>query len=413
MLRAHQTILSACSPYFEMLLIKNAHPHPIIYLKDVNYIEMKALLDFMYKGEVNVSQNLLPMFLKTAEALQIRGLTDNNTLNSRGDGVSEFRKERQPEQDAPPHEKRKRKSSNNCDTPTSNPERYNDNSQAPTNFKSVVPKLNPITTQDKEPSVDDMRVSSPVVKQEIPQDGGSPLVDSYHCMSEALQTPYNTEQPKSYHHRQQKSSSSSVTLEFLLQDPDLKDRPWDNTRLHQDDISWTGLNTDLENAWKMQSYGDQFEQSLTAGGRSNLSTIPSMFSRAPLPIPPELVSKPSTSAQAQECSVIQKTVTSSVPPPTKGMGRKGSRFRPNWLDSYVWLQYEERENRMYCKFCRKWSSNMPDIRTSFAEGSSNFRLEIVNHHDKCKAHRLCVAKELEAETRNRTNVKEDEGGLTH
>lgn len=36
---------------------------------------------------MNVGQNMLPMFLKTAESLQVRGLTENNTLNPKVSNV--------------------------------------------------------------------------------------------------------------------------------------------------------------------------------------------------------------------------------------------------------------------------------------------------------------------------------------
>lgn len=48
-------------------------------LKDTGYKELEALLQFMYRGEVNVRQEELAMFLKTAEMLQIKGLTGSES----------------------------------------------------------------------------------------------------------------------------------------------------------------------------------------------------------------------------------------------------------------------------------------------------------------------------------------------
>uniref|UniRef100_T1ILI6 BTB domain-containing protein n=1 Tax=Strigamia maritima TaxID=126957 RepID=T1ILI6_STRMM len=75
-IKAHKMVLSACSPYFQNLFIDNPCKHPIVILKDVKFVELKAIIDFMYKGEVNVSQDQLSMLLKTAETLQIKGLAE-------------------------------------------------------------------------------------------------------------------------------------------------------------------------------------------------------------------------------------------------------------------------------------------------------------------------------------------------
>merc|ERR1711872_1126278 len=70
-LEAHKMVVSACSPFFKkMIEFQKNEKHPIIILKDV------SILEFMYHGEVSVTQEELPAFLKTAEKLEIKGLAE-------------------------------------------------------------------------------------------------------------------------------------------------------------------------------------------------------------------------------------------------------------------------------------------------------------------------------------------------
>ena len=84
--KAHKMILCACSPYFKNLLEQNPAKHPIIILKDVPFMHLTAILEFMYAGEVNVAQDQLPAFLKTAEKLKIKGLAEGE--QEKGEGMS-------------------------------------------------------------------------------------------------------------------------------------------------------------------------------------------------------------------------------------------------------------------------------------------------------------------------------------
>ena len=82
-IEAHKVILSACSKFFHSILKKNPHQHPLLYLKGVKFEDLQSILDFLYVGEVNVAQENLNSFLTVAEELQIKGLTQSNSANSK------------------------------------------------------------------------------------------------------------------------------------------------------------------------------------------------------------------------------------------------------------------------------------------------------------------------------------------
>jgi hypothetical protein len=55
-IRAHKVVLSACSSYFESLFLEFDEKNQIVILRDTSYADIAAIVEFMYKGEINVAQ---------------------------------------------------------------------------------------------------------------------------------------------------------------------------------------------------------------------------------------------------------------------------------------------------------------------------------------------------------------------
>ena len=54
----------------------NPCQHPVIILRDASYTDVEGLVRYVYRGEVDVQPQHLQSFLRTADALKIKGLAD-------------------------------------------------------------------------------------------------------------------------------------------------------------------------------------------------------------------------------------------------------------------------------------------------------------------------------------------------
>ena len=81
-IEAHKVILAASSPFFETVLRRNQHTHPLIYFKGFPKEDLHAVLDFLYYGEANISEGNLDSFLAIAKELKLKGLAGQTNWDS-------------------------------------------------------------------------------------------------------------------------------------------------------------------------------------------------------------------------------------------------------------------------------------------------------------------------------------------
>lgn len=71
--KAHKIILAACSKHFQEIFETTPLGSSLIVILDgTSSTNIASLLEFMYRGEVQISQERLTSFLKTADNLQVK-----------------------------------------------------------------------------------------------------------------------------------------------------------------------------------------------------------------------------------------------------------------------------------------------------------------------------------------------------
>eukprot|EP00095_Tigriopus_kingsejongensis_P011007 snap_masked-scaffold571_size134521-processed-gene-0.4 protein:Tk11007 transcript:snap_masked-scaffold571_size134521-processed-gene-0.4-mRNA-1 annotation:"protein alpha isoform" len=96
--KAHRLVLAACSTHFESLFSQTSASAPpttsqfFVVLDGTRADDLQILLHFMYRGEAYLHQDRINSVLRTAEALQVKGLSEGprnielNNQNAHGSG---------------------------------------------------------------------------------------------------------------------------------------------------------------------------------------------------------------------------------------------------------------------------------------------------------------------------------------
>ena len=90
LIQAHKAIISSYSTVLSNILVNMKKENTVIYLKGVNYEELRSIVNFIYLGETKVKQVNFPNFMQIAQDLNIKGLAVNQET---GNDANETEKE--------------------------------------------------------------------------------------------------------------------------------------------------------------------------------------------------------------------------------------------------------------------------------------------------------------------------------
>ncbi|KAF5277205.1 hypothetical protein FQR65_LT03911 [Abscondita terminalis] len=92
LLRAHKLILSACSPYFERIFHDNPCKHPVVIIRGVQCQEMQMILEYIYKGFIDIPASSLNNLICVASELEIKGFENFQNSSSSTEHTTTFSK---------------------------------------------------------------------------------------------------------------------------------------------------------------------------------------------------------------------------------------------------------------------------------------------------------------------------------
>ncbi|KAJ9598250.1 hypothetical protein L9F63_011071, partial [Diploptera punctata] len=186
-LKAHKMILSACSPYFQELFRQHSAQHPVIILNGMKFVDIKLVIEFMYRGEIKVLETELDGLLAAAETLQVKGLSNVRNKYEKGDiqcadtnqqqqtqqhndSNEQTEKNESSSQGTPLHLRRKRRKLSESPVITMND--YMDDDDLPATIKVEPPDIRDI--DEEEPS----GWESPKLVIDLPETNEQPKMNS-------------------------------------------------------------------------------------------------------------------------------------------------------------------------------------------------------------------------------------------